>query len=333
MVENALTIIEGVDTELVTGTLNKIAQFQTLLNKTLVNNRDYGVIPGTGTKPTLLKPGAEKINMLLGVTPEYEFLDRTSDFKSGFFSYEIKCRLLRVREVDGNVVKMPVSEGVGSCNSHEKKYRYVFVTKTQVPQDVDPATLSTKKDKWGNTKYSIENPNPADLANTVLKMAKKRAYIDATLQLAALSDIFTQDLEDLRGTAGFEDDTQAPNAPAPAQATATPPPAAPRYTEREKAPRQNNPGLLALKFGKYNGQTIAQIYHTDAGYVEWLADKAQNETVKSAANAYLKLVKSKAPAQQEIKDVTPADEGVPSDEDAPAPAWNPDDDTSLPFDI
>ena len=42
-----------------------------------------------------------------------------------------------------------------------------------------------------------EGDNPADHYNTVLKMAKKRALVDAVLTATAASDIFTQDLEDI----------------------------------------------------------------------------------------------------------------------------------------
>jgi hypothetical protein len=42
----------------------------------------------------------------------------------------------------------------------------------------------------------IESEDPADQYNTVLKMAKKRAHVDATLTATAASDIFTQDVED-----------------------------------------------------------------------------------------------------------------------------------------
>jgi hypothetical protein len=42
----------------------------------------------------------------------------------------------------------------------------------------------------------MENPDIADTYNTVLKMAKKRAYIDGILSATAASDIFTQDIED-----------------------------------------------------------------------------------------------------------------------------------------
>lgn len=36
------------------------------------------------------------------------------------------------------------------------------------------------------------------MKNTVLKMAKKRAQVDATLTIASLSNVFTQDVEDMQ---------------------------------------------------------------------------------------------------------------------------------------
>ena len=59
---------------------------------------------------------------------------------------------------------MLVTEGLGSCNNRERKYI-----------KMDPYTMD----------------------NTVLKMAKKRALVDAALLVGSLSDIFTQDLEDM----------------------------------------------------------------------------------------------------------------------------------------
>lgn len=43
----------------------------------------------------------------------------------------------------------------------------------------------------------VEHDNPADYYNTCLKMAKKRALVDAILTATAASDIFTQDVEDM----------------------------------------------------------------------------------------------------------------------------------------
>jgi hypothetical protein len=43
----------------------------------------------------------------------------------------------------------------------------------------------------------VENPDIADCYNTVLKIAKKRAHVDAMLTATAASDIFThEEIED-----------------------------------------------------------------------------------------------------------------------------------------
>jgi len=155
-----ISMIDSVNLQSVQYTMQKIAQFQAIVQKTLKPNHDYGIIPGTGDKPTLLKPGAEKILMLFGLTSEFEEIERVQDYEKGFFAFTVKCVLSK----NGH----KVTEGVGHANTREKKY---------VKQD------------------------PYSIANTVLKMAKKRALIDATLTVAALSEIFTQDLEDdIEGT-------------------------------------------------------------------------------------------------------------------------------------
>lgn len=154
-VNRSLSIIENVSLQQVEATMQKIAQFQQVIQKTLHQNHDYGIVPGTD-KPTLLKPGAEKILMMLGLRSEFEIVDSTRDWGKGFFQYQVRCKLYK-----GDVL---ITEGLGCCNTKEKKYR-----------SQDPYTLD----------------------NTILKMAKKRALIDATLLVASLSDIFTQDLEDM----------------------------------------------------------------------------------------------------------------------------------------
>ena len=155
-VQTSLSIIDNVNLQQVSAKMQKIAQFQAVVQKTLKKEHDYGVIPGTGNKPTLLKPGAEKILMLMGLRSEFEIADSTRDFEKGFFQYQVRCKLYKN--------DMLITEGLGSCNTRESKY---------IKQDP----------------YSIDN--------TILKMAKKRALVDAALLVASLSDIFTQDLEDI----------------------------------------------------------------------------------------------------------------------------------------
>lgn len=153
-VPTALSLVESLNVNDMDRCLGKITAFQSVIQKKLTSGHDYGVVPGT-SKPTLLKPGAEKILMLMGLSTEYSIVDSTRDFEQGFFQYQIRCRIYR----DG----VAITEGFGACNTRERKYA---------------------------------RQNPYDIDNTVLKMAKKRAMVDATLLVASLSDIFTQDLED-----------------------------------------------------------------------------------------------------------------------------------------
>ena len=158
-VQTSLSMIENVNLQQVSATMQKIAQFQAVIQKTLKKDHDYGVIPGTGSKPILLKPGAEKILMLMGLTSEYNVIEKVQDYDRGFFAFTVKCTLSK-----GDV---KITEGVGHANTREKRY------------------------------VSGRQQDAYTLANTVLKMAKKRAQVDAVLTVASLSDIFTQDLEDL----------------------------------------------------------------------------------------------------------------------------------------
>ena len=148
-------MIDDMSIQQVAQTMQKITQFQKVIQQTLRQNHDYGVVPGTD-KPTLLKPGAEKILMMMGLQSEFEIVDSTRDFENGFFQYQVRCKLHK-----GDML---ITEGLGSCNTKERKY--------------------AKQD-------------PFSIDNTVLKMAKKRALVDAALLVASLSDVFTQDLEDM----------------------------------------------------------------------------------------------------------------------------------------
>jgi hypothetical protein len=104
----------------------------------MVKDQDFGEIPGTH-KPTLLKPGAEKLCNFFGLEPEFtpivEDVDWTGVQHGGeVFCYaRYRCRLLR----EGRVV----GAGEGSCNSWEAKYRYRWVAEEQVPENLDRKLL------------------------------------------------------------------------------------------------------------------------------------------------------------------------------------------------
>lgn len=189
---NELTLINEIDVRAVAATLSKVRSLQATLKGLLVEDYDFGKIPGCGDKPTLLKPGAEKILTALGLTSSYQLIEHTEDFKDkGFFSYTVKCTL------EKNGIK--ITEGLGNANSKEKKWAFEYVNEKDLPKGTDKELLKSKKveSKFGTFyKYEVE-ADANSKANTILKMAKKRAQIDAVLTVASLSEIFTQDFDDL----------------------------------------------------------------------------------------------------------------------------------------
>ena len=126
----SLSVIDGVDIQEITGTMAKIGQFQKLVQTQLRQNMDFGVIPGT-QKPTLLKPGAEKILMLLGLRSSFDIVDSTRDFDKGFFQYQVRCSLYK-----GDTL---VTQGLGAANNRERRYL------KQDPYSVDNTVLKMAK--------------------------------------------------------------------------------------------------------------------------------------------------------------------------------------------
>src|SRR5262245_6942491 len=75
----------------------------------------YGVIPGT-EKPTLLKPGAEKLTTTFRLAPMLQVEVR--DLGDNHREYQVRCTLVHIPT--GRVY----GEGVGLCSTLESRYRY-----------------------------------------------------------------------------------------------------------------------------------------------------------------------------------------------------------------
>jgi len=188
----ALSLIENINIDAVKGTIDKVRQLQATLKGILKEGHDYGLIPGCGDKPTLLKPGAEKILMALGLTSSYDFMEHTENFKDkGFFAYTIKCVL--------STNNGKITEGLGHANSKETKWAVEWVTDKKIPEGTDIELLQKQKRTGAYGDYFVYkvDADANSKANTILKMAKKRSQIDAVLTVASLSEIFTQDFDDL----------------------------------------------------------------------------------------------------------------------------------------
>jgi len=186
---------------------------QEIMKSIMKDGEHYGVIPGTN-KPSLYKPGAEKLGFTFRLAPEYEVT--TIDWPGGHREYQVKCKL---RHIPTGTM---VGEGVGTCTTLEGKYRYRGGEKEGTGQPVpkeywnlkNAGKMSEAIELIGGPGYGVgkidgkwevcsigekqEHDNPADYYNTCEKMAKKRAHVDAILTATAASDIFTQDVEDMK---------------------------------------------------------------------------------------------------------------------------------------
>lgn len=188
----------------------QIKQLQEFVQSVMVEGEDYGKIPGT-PKPTLLKPGAEKLCEIYGLAPTMEVTNRVEDWEKGFFHYEVKARLISKR------TGIVVAEGVGSCNSRESRYADRWTPEWKLRgEDLTGLKWREKKNDKGTYKeYKIQNDDPYTLVNTILKMAKKRALVDAALSATRSSGIFTQDVEDMNLPQADKPQPQAAARPAP----------------------------------------------------------------------------------------------------------------------
>ncbi len=197
-----------------------INAIQRVMKECMKSDVHYGKIPGCGSKPTLYKAGSEIIlaTFRIAVDPVVEDLS-TPD--------EARYRVKTVGTCMGHIV----GTGVGECSSNEEKYKW---RKAICDGEFQAAEVTHRRDKFtadGKT-YQQVRTNPADIANTVLKMAKKRSQIDLTLTATAASDCFTQDIVD-----GDEETIDAPKAPVKApQAKAPPAPSATPSAQEDLTP-------------------------------------------------------------------------------------------------
>lgn len=190
----------------------RLAELQKFVKFYLVEGEDFGTIPGT-PKPTLYKPGADKLCDIYALADTYRITNRVEDWTRNLFDYEIECTLVSKR------TGVVVSTGVGSCNSYEGRYRW-RETKRTCPKcgkqtiikgqaQYGGGFVCWKKQDGCGAKFAeddkaitsqqagkIENDDMPTLKNTLLKMAKKRAKVDAVLSATRSSGLFTQDVED-----------------------------------------------------------------------------------------------------------------------------------------
>lgn len=184
------------------------------------------------SKPSLFKPGAEKITGMLGMTVHYPSLAAYEAAFLSLTSAEISVVMLRceLRDVQSHVV----AEGIGARN---------------IAQD------------------------HGDI-NKSLKMAEKSAHIDATLRLAGLSEVFTQDIEDRQLV---EDEDSASRSPS-GKVTGT---AKPRRSSAASPTADAQTGnAVERKEVSAVRERIAQHGFTEQRVLNWLAKSTEGEVTQ-----------------------------------------------------
>jgi hypothetical protein len=227
-----------------------------IINEVLEEGRDYGKIPGT-ERPALLKPGAERLTLAFGLRAVVEVMtaevdhERDVTFSLKKWSDAAKpndaevdrkkaAGLGRFKKNTGKGPKWLWQEATEEAGQSRGLYRYVLKCKLEKPD-------GTVVGEGVGSCSSLEAKyirSPRDAENTILKMAKKRAHVDAVLTTLGLSDRFTQD-EDLIKQGAGETEVKAeiidmppdPQAGDAGEQLGSPPPAkTPPSSEQKKPP-------------------------------------------------------------------------------------------------
>lgn len=140
------------------------------VQKQMVKDVDYGIIPGTH-KPSLYKSGAEKLKKIFQLGSRIVDKSVVNEKQPPFVMYSYTVEVFHIP------TGKAISQCEGSANSDERKYKKVAIS---------------------------------DLHNTLMKMAQKRADVGATISAVNASDLFTQDVEDLKGTGLIPNVTSEP---------------------------------------------------------------------------------------------------------------------------
>lgn len=223
--------------------LDKIRDVQ---RRAMDRDIDFGVIPGTErkdkdgkdiSKPTLLKPGAEKLCVLFNLDAQF-----TGDGNSEQIIVEqlpdgTKIRHMIVKRyctIYSQVSGARLGGASAVCSTLESKYAYRqgsrLCPKCSKPTIIKPKAREGKPEQWWCNKYKdgcgenfeindpkitgqqvgrIANVDVADQYNTVIRIGEKRSLVAAVRQVTGASAIFDEESPDIEGGHQEPDNTGA----------------------------------------------------------------------------------------------------------------------------
>lgn len=184
--------------------LQRVRTVEQIVREVMVEDCHYGVQPGTQSK-TLRQPGGEVLCLAFQMSPE--MLDpEIDDLGDGHRNVVSTCVLKSLS------TGQELCRAHGSCSTKEAKYRYRYA-ELLCPDCQHETIRKSRKDEdgwycWrkiggcgatfkdgdqrieGQERGKIENPDLADVYNTVLKMADKRAFLAAVRMRTGASALF-----------------------------------------------------------------------------------------------------------------------------------------------
>jgi hypothetical protein len=224
-----LARIETASTQLtVDQVISRLESVQELTRRAMIPNVDYGVIPGTGSKPTLLKAGAEKLCLLFRFAPKYRTAKTMSP--DGHMTVDSTCQIISLDETF-------LGEATAICTTRESKYAWRRAER-QCPRCGKAAIIKGKEEygggwlcfkkkggcgaTFGDNDASIvsqktgrvANDDLPDSYNTVIRIAEKRAYLAAVRLVTGCSSIFDEEIPAVNEGEGHPEPSQEKTVPA-----------------------------------------------------------------------------------------------------------------------
>ena len=233
----------------------RVNLIQEVMQTSMKQDVHYGVIPGC-KKPSLYKAGAEKLMMtfaLAAADPTIEDLSTDDAIR-----YRVHV------PIQTQAASTLLAVGMGECSSDEEKYRW---RKPVCDEEYNEAPEHLRREVWKSGKrgpYKVKQVRmrPADVANTVLAMAYKRALVAGVRLATAASDVFEQGIEDLPdGYEMTDSDGGAQTVPMPTAKPPDPTPA-PSPTDSEPqpspTPADSAPGTLGVVAARFSGSQSSE---------------------------------------------------------------------------
>jgi len=177
------------------------AQVRACTLAVLREDTDYGLIPGTGDRKVLFKPGAEKLLQWFGFgfTLDRQEIDRDDDGHKIGVTY----RATIFKGVDGRMVHVATCEGYAGYD--EDRFYQPVTDEARVKAEKRERAYAAKDKRAANpNKWKLLTDYKAPW-NTVIKMAQKRALVGATIDATAAAGLFTANDEPVQ----FADEPRA----------------------------------------------------------------------------------------------------------------------------